>query len=138
MTQINEENLRACTAAMRSGEFPQSQHRLRNENEPRSEIPAGWCCLGIVCEVFHRATGRGEWVLSDNGSFWKFMLDGGQFVNYLPPQVRDWVGLPEYNPEIGEYESTHGPVTFAAAWNDSGIPLDKIADAFEATFLGVA
>jgi hypothetical protein len=151
MAKLIEENLRACTAAMRSGEFPQSTSRLRNNNDPQCDQPSGWCCLGVICEVFRRKTGRGTWVLSADSKFYFFELDGEEYQTHLPMPVWEWLGgsgAPtekvstsrsgsEVNPSLGFAPGRLEPSRWASDWNDvAGASLAAIADAFEAKYLG--
>jgi hypothetical protein len=50
---VNKERVQALVDALRSGEFPQTTGKLRDET--------GYCCLGVACEVYRRDLNKGEW-----------------------------------------------------------------------------
>lgn len=74
-------------AALRSGEFKQTQKRLRKDDT--------YCCLGVLCELYRRETGLGAWTLNENviGGVYNFL--GRPSVP--PQQVREWAGLSQGN-----------------------------------------
>lgn len=83
-------------AALRSGEYQQTEGQLRNGDQ--------MCCLGVLCDLATKA-GIGQW---DGNEF--LTIEGENVVGVdaqLPSEfVRDWAGLPSTSPEIGE-----GPLT---------------------------
>jgi hypothetical protein len=90
--------------ALRSGKYNQTKGRLSNGK-------GGFCCLGVLCDI----SKLGQWV---NGQY----LYEGQV---LPPNVKEWAGLPDLNPTPVE-----GGMSLAEM-NDVGKSFDKIADLIE-------
>lgn len=91
-TKLNKKRRRALWAkALESGKYTQATGMLRND--------IGYCCLGVACDVFRKATGRGKWV---NKGFGGFLLDGRLRDAVLPSTVADWFGLGNPNPRLGE------------------------------------
>jgi hypothetical protein len=58
-----------------------------------------FCCLGRLCEVYRKETGKGEW--DDDGIF---ILQTNDVESYdcvtLPPNVVEWAGLNCVSPSI--------------------------------------
>ena len=73
-------------AALRSGEYEQTEGVLRNGN--------GYCCLGVLCDIYSKETGV-EW---EDMGFGGFAVHGADSV--LPFEVRQWADLPH---EHGQY-----------------------------------
>lgn len=143
MTVLNPERLALVTTALRSGEFPQGRCRLRNNNEPQTDPPSGWCCLGVICEVYRRETGRGEWRLTHNGKYYEFWLDGDAYSDYLPIPVWEWLGGSEadsrapkrnVNPLLRSRMFGEAGASTASGWNDQGALFAEIATAFEEVY----
>lgn len=75
-------------AALRSGEFKQATGRLRRSD-------TGYCCLGVLCEIYRRKTGNGKWVQEHDE--WKFVTGPGKSdsdVALLPEPVARWASSP--------------------------------------------
>lgn len=64
--------------------YPQTRHLLRTDE--------GFCCMGVACDVFHKDTGRGAWVVSSDGTFY-FELDDERQKAVPPADVLKWLGL---------------------------------------------
>ena len=78
----------------------------------------GYCCLGVLCELYRL----------ENGGEWDYMSDYVTFLgeaDLLPSKVRDWAGLTLNSPRFGSGESL-------AYMNDQGKSFDDIADLIEA------
>jgi hypothetical protein len=67
--------------ALRSGEYPRGIERLHTAD-------GGYCCLGVLCELYRQDTGNGEWIKTPPG-FYTFF---GQ-PSFLPDNVSDWLGV---------------------------------------------
>lgn len=69
------------TDALRSGDYEQGTHYLRNEDR--------YCCLGVLCDLYKKETGQGEWA---GGIFY---VEGATqcSVMFPPEPVREWAGL---------------------------------------------
>jgi hypothetical protein len=68
--------------ALESGAFKQARKRLKSDD--------GFCCLGVMCEVFRVIEGKGEWSTADI-----FVLTRGSLTaqSFLPTIVGDWCGI---------------------------------------------
>ena len=80
------ENAKLVCQELKSGNFTQDYGHLRAE--------AGYCCLGVICEVYRLQTGKGEWIHNKtNTEIYIFETEGFRTDTYLPPAVRDWIGF---------------------------------------------
>lgn len=85
---MNPEVQALWVQALESGEYKQGHYMLRKVD--RHGRIAGYCCLGVLCDLYHRETGKGEW--AD-----RFFEGKGLF---LPADVMDWAGLSSTNPVL--------------------------------------
>jgi hypothetical protein len=67
-------------AALLSNKYEQTEGVLRNSY--------GFCCLGVLCDLYSQETGEEWWGMGYGG----FAMHGADSV--LPEQVRVWAGLP--------------------------------------------
>lgn len=114
MSKMNPEVKAKWVAALESGEFQQGQGQLRT-------MAGEFCCLGVLCEMYRRETGSGEWDES------KFITENERGKGTPPEVVGKWAGFEgDYvNPEVfidGLQQSVaefndggggHSPKTFA-------------------------
>lgn len=100
--------------ALRSGKYQQGKKQLRTGEK--------FCCLGVLCDLYHKETGEGKWV--DN-AFW---VDRVKADVALPFAVVEWSGCPDANPDV---KAGLGIGNLATA-NDYGATFSKIADIIEA------
>lgn len=118
-------NAKKWVAALRSGEFSQTQGHLRDYK--------GYCCLGVACELYRRETGKGVWDehLGEHQRYLRFNLtEDGREVAYgtaLPAPVRDWLGL---NGKSGGYDDGYLGTSLSNQ-NDNRVSFTKIADIIE-------
>lgn len=97
--------------ALRSGKYNQGRCFLR--------LNGDYCCLGVLCDVYQKQTGKGEWrdrVFFDGA--------GDDSSGYLPRAVQEWAGLSVSNPLLGR-------MLTAAELNDSGKSFEFIAGRIE-------
>lgn len=82
----------------------QGQNRLR--------IGDDYCCLGIACNLYQKATGKGAWVKSGFviGAF-DFKIPTEKYpdsfyteTNYMPGPVHEWLGLNWRDIQVGMNE----------------------------------
>jgi hypothetical protein len=86
----NKDNLRLWAEALESDDFKQGLGALRTRD-------GGRCCLGVACDAFKRATGRGRWRKEPGTSdgHYAFQLTEGEGAEIaLPGAVAGWLGLP--------------------------------------------
>lgn len=114
-------------AALRSGKYKQATSMLRNSLDRM-------CCLGVACEVFRKATGRGEWKRTGGVKAYVFVV-GDDFSSIeVPIAVRDWYNWDSCNPTLKPI--TTAVVATAAGKNDiEGCSFAQIAEAFEQTYV---
>lgn len=87
------EAVQKLLAALRSGEFAQTNSVLRDET--------GYCCLGVACEVYKRETGDGAWKVGYGND--RFNVGGHESSYTLPEAVREWLG---FSHSDGEFEGS--------------------------------
>ena len=73
-------------AALLSNKYEQTDMRLRHDG--------GYCCLGVLCDIYSQETGEEWWDTGRGG----FAMHGADSV--LPYKVRVWADLPH---EHGAY-----------------------------------
>jgi hypothetical protein len=109
-------------ADLRSGKFPQTTGVLRNGN--------GYCCLGVLCDLYSRDTGVEWWDTGCGG----FAMHGADSV--LPYAVEQWAGLTH---EHGGYVAVsksydEGENTIV----DHSLSLTELNDSWEYDFKQIA
>lgn len=104
--------------ALTSGEYKQGQNVLQCSN-------GEFCCLGVLCDLYMKATGNGQWVI--DYSWGHKFVTGTQEDSCAPtPDVMEWAGLevlPSYD------KDTH--LGQLICKNDSGVPFTAIAEYIE-------
>ena len=83
---MNEAIKAKWLADLRSGKFPQTDSVLRNDE--------GYCCLGVLCDLYSRETGV-EWEPRSSNQFSMHSA-----TSVLPYEVEQWADLPH---EYGAY-----------------------------------
>lgn len=112
---MNKDIKKKWISALRSGEYKQAHHRLmRVRNEEKS-----YCCLGVLTDLFHKETGKGEWILKEipNASAGIFKIGHFENETVLPLEVIEWAGLTSHSPQVGEHSLVEH--------NDGGDILEK-------------
>lgn len=125
MNTTHTNRIRQWVAALTSGKFRQGKNMLRT---PRNN----YCCLGVACEVYHQATGKGRWEKRDKD--WYFVVGNASESSAMPEAVMRWFGLPDNDPDLLQ----RGGEAFgkqASSLNDGGTRFPTIARAIERTFL---
>lgn len=82
------------TNRLRSKKSKQARGGLRS-----SKNDIGRCCLGHLCDVYQKETGRGKWVKKEKR--WFFVVGKHEDAWTLPEPVLKWAGLKSDNPFIG-------------------------------------
>jgi hypothetical protein len=108
-TYIPNDAEKLLITALRSGEYRQGTGRLRRGD--------AFCCLGVACDLYAKATGLGKW----EGE--RFATRGDTEFNTLPPEVQDWLGW------CNRLGATNGNTL--SILNDNGAPFSTIADIIE-------
>lgn len=99
-------------AALRSGQYSQAKSWLFESED--GEI-TGYCCLGVLCDLYQRETGHTIIKECDLG----FSALGEPAV--LPETVQSWAGMRTANGHLGDL-----PVSLSQA-NDAGKTFNEIA-----------
>lgn len=123
---MNKEIKEKWVKALRSGKFPQSTMALKRVTEKGE----GYCCLGVLCEVFRKETGKGEWVRSDMAERVDFLVEGHTETNFLPRAVMEWAGLSMSDPELEPSSQyvVEGDMTASMANDKVKLTFAEIAD----------
>ena len=109
---MNPQIKQKWVSALRSGEYQQTQERLRKED--------GFCCLGVLCDLYGKENNV-EWNLANNGHNYEFQ----DKESHLPSSVMEWAGVGDQNPDINNGTKT------LAELNDIGYTFNEIADLIE-------
>lgn len=110
---MNQQIKQKWVEALRSGEYKQTQGRLRNHD--------GFCCLGVLCDVLFPED-------------WKFTLgrcSHNDYSHVLPPKVLREAGLQESNPIVIGYSLSAHHDSSLASYNDEGKTFEEIANIIE-------
>ena len=100
---------------------------LQDPDGGRLKTNNGYCCLGVLCDLYVKEKGI-EWHKLDDG---KFSLDG--MYDFLPPAVVEWAGVVNLNPYVTLYECDEEPEgKTLAELNDDKYSFDSLADLIEA------
>lgn len=112
------ENAKRWVEALESGEFTQGHSRLCTNG-------AGYCCLGVACEVYNRENPSDKLVKErSREADWITTYDGE--AHGLPPKVQKWLGV------IDSSASFKGVVV------DEYTTLIGLNDSGEYDFVGIA
>lgn len=86
---MNKEIKKLWVEALRSGKYKQGTGRLITVGD---DGVTRMCCLGVLCDLYIKQTGKGEWV-NDHG-IKHFTSSTEKYVAMLPPiEVVQWAGL---------------------------------------------
>ena len=120
------ENAKKWVAALRSGDYEKTTRHLRTKN--------GFCCLGVACDLYEKATGKGKWKLG----YYTYLPSVYAFhsgypgTSYkdeaFPAAVMRWIGLRD---AIGEYSISPSIRNSLTNNNDNGSSFAEIADVIE-------
>lgn len=109
---MKHEIMKTWVAALRSGEYEQTQGTLR--------IDGKYCCLGVLCDLAAKAK-VGTWVEND------FVCDEYSDSVHLPWEVVSWSGAHSSRACLSTRESL-------VSLNDRGKTFTEIADIIEANW----
>lgn len=138
LPKLDPEKKALWLRALRSEEYTQGREQLRTAD-------GKFCCLGVGCDVFKGATGRGEWIEEEapryQGDYTFRVSDEDHSWSSLPQAVVDWFGLPTPEPgaSLSEFVALSDlrvigpdgrPVPLSNL-NDQGMSFADIADLIE-------
>ena len=114
------ENAKKWITALRSGNYDQDREFLRTKE--------GFCCLGVACDVYRKATGKGEWNnISPHGYYFEWGDSNEDTI--LPAPVMEWIGLCN---DTGFFLAGRiGDSGSLSLFNDTGRSFGEIADVIE-------
>lgn len=84
--------------ALRSGDYLQTQDALQHTKDT-DENPAGFCCLGVLCDVAVKE-GLDIKVVPLNGGQVLYGSDEDARLGELPRSVMEWAGLTSSDPIV--------------------------------------
>ena len=117
---MNKEIKAKWIEALKSGKYKQTKGTLKDEH--------GYCCLGVLCEIFREETGKGEFVPTlKNSNNKRFQADDIIEEGVPPSPVIKWAEMENNNPSITLDEK---PKLLAVA-NDNGSTFLELADIIE-------
>lgn len=92
LPKLDPEKKALWLRALRSEEYTQGREQLRDGQ-------GRFCCLGVGCDVFKGATGRGEWIEEESpryqGDYTFHIADDDHSWSSFPEAVARWFGLPQ-------------------------------------------
>jgi hypothetical protein len=91
---MNEQVKQQWIEALRSGEYSQTQEQLKDHH--------GYCCLGVLCDLYSRANENGLWIEEEN-LFHFETFEGEYEYTILPVSVSEWAGLGGVDNPVVEY-----------------------------------
>lgn len=95
---MNKEIKEKWITALKSGDYAKGINQLKTENYDSDLNKTGdsYCCLGVLCDLYHKETGRGMWFEN------KFIISKHESeIEVLPETVMSWAGLKCSNPNTG-------------------------------------
>ena len=85
---MNKEIKEKWIQALESDEYKKGTEKLRIGEE--------FCCLGVLCDIYSKETGLGEW----KGDVFNETVTRNKHFSVLPVVVKKWAGLKGVNPKI--------------------------------------
>ncbi len=119
---MNPEVKQLWLDALRSGEYKQGRHKLKNTYEGSDN----YCCLGVLCDLYTKENPTAKWTQNWQDD-WYFNVDADSVSGTLPGAVMRWSGIADANPIVC-YENTEESL---ATLNDRGVPFVEIANIIE-------
>lgn len=118
---MNAKVKEAWLKALRSGEYQQGRDFLHRDSS--------FCCLGVLCDLYAKSTGNGNWVVQGDNEFYTFVSSSGDMDTCLPESVLSWADMPIYAPEgAPELKASNQSL---AGLNDAGFTFSQLADYIE-------
>lgn len=123
----NTDVIKLWVEALESGDYAQTTGRLQRTGP--SDRPAGYCCLGVLCDVaIKQGVPIGRFDLYDSVLFCNLENSEDASWEVLPNVVMEWAGLDTDDPLIDGHT--------ASEWNDvCRTTFPEIADKIRKEFL---
>lgn len=129
---VNKERVQLLVDALRSGKYAQGFGQLGYNLFGETKH----CCLGVACEV---ARENGFELERHEDTRGDYAYGPRKLESLLPVQVGEWYGFGTMVKVLGEVDVAlrlpGGDSLLATEMNDGDADFDRIADAFEYTFL---
>lgn len=90
---MNPEIKQKWVDALKSGKYQKGKAWLKQNTCGTVQH----CCLGVLCELYKEATGKGEWSDDDAGELTFYPNEGTSDDTILPIAVRQWAGIGDGN-----------------------------------------
>jgi len=120
---MNKDIAEKWAEALRSGEYEQGTSALCMDNKH--------CCLGVLCEVYKKEAGDGQWTEAGGTAALMFNTIKGGDTQLPPNAVYNWAGMNDSNPVV-RYE---GLFTHFTHLNDKSLlTFDEIAEIIEKSY----
>jgi len=117
---MNVEIKKKWLEALESGEYQKGKDSLKTENK--------FCCLGVLCDIYIKETGKGKWKKLIAHAYSHFMEEEIEEATVLPESVMVWAELKDNNPSINnDYHSI-------TALNDASETFEDVIEAIKKEF----
>lgn len=114
---MNQEIKVKWLEALRSGQYKQTKHRLKDEK--------GFCCLGVLCDIYSQEN-KTPWEKNDGAQ--EAILNN---TKILPITIMQWAELTNTDPCL-RYDPEQADTCALSHMNDTKIySFDQIADIIE-------
>lgn len=122
------DNVRKWIKALRSGEYKQTTGVLRRRyfDSTTASEGIGYCCLGVVCDIFKPEDAK--WEPNTNG---KFTLFDARYD--VPQEIMDITGI-----EFAQFHAWNDGLGFVELNDNRGATFDEIADMLDLWLLDTA
>jgi hypothetical protein len=120
---MNQQIKQRWIEALRSGKYLQDRGVLRSVQTD------GFCCLGVLCDLYIQDHSNVKWEQDLEGG--RYSISGENGV--LPSNVMTWAGLTDTNPKVKVpgADDTGYCGSSLAGLNDMGRSFEKIAQVIE-------
>lgn len=102
----NTEVIQRWVEALESGDYPQTIGTLHRNLSDDPDVPVGYCCLGVLCDLAVR-----EGIIREHrhGSYSNFGSLDDESESGLPERVMEWAGFDGSYPEVYVTAVGHTP-----------------------------
>lgn len=124
--KMNPEVKEKWLIALTSGEYQKGKLALKVTFE---ESGTNWCCLGVLCDLYIKETGKGSWK-KEVGRRDTFISDDSMKVSFPPQDVMEWAGIDSVS---GSFLTDDGASSLVRI-NDETEDFSKVIAAIEEHF----